>query len=132
MDIIIRIIALFFLLLSGAGTEQSAPPPPPSSEETFRSPTTIESVDALIMESFPAQISLKISGYQPDGCDFPVQVTQRREGSTITVEIFRDVPLAVMCPAMLITYDDTLKLDGTFEPGTYTILVNDFTLEVTV
>ncbi len=132
MDIIIRVITLFFLLLSGAGTEQSVPPSPPSSEETFRSPTTIESVDALIMESFPAQISLKISGYQPDGCDFPVQVTQRREGNTITVEIFRDVPLAVMCPAMLITYDDTIKLDGTFEPGTYTILVNDFTLEVTV
>jgi hypothetical protein len=42
------------------------------------------------------------------------------------------VPLEVMCPMILLEYNETIPLDGSFEPGTYTIHVNDFTLEVTV
>ncbi|HLU08157.1 MAG TPA: hypothetical protein VK003_00685 [Oceanobacillus sp.] len=131
-EIFIRILVLLLYLFLGVEQEVRPPTPPTSGEETFRSYTVIESVDALLLESFPVQINLEVSGYQPDGCDFPVQVEQRREGSEVFVEIYRDVPLAVMCPAMLVGYEATIHLDGGFESGTYTIHVNDQTIEVTI
>lgn len=139
-EIIIRVLILLLSLFLGVEQEVNPPPPPiavtvppPASEEqTFRSLTVIESVDALLLESFPVQIHLQVSGYQPDGCDFPVQVEQRREGNEVFVEIYRDVPLAVMCPAMLVAYEGAVHLDGGFESGTYLIHVNDQTIEVTI
>lgn len=134
MDELARIIIVLFLLLTGAQIPTGSPPldVPAETSETFRSPTIIDSVDAQILESFPAQIHLTVNGSQPDGCDYPVQVAQHRDGSTITVEIFREVPLAAMCPMVLLPYDDTISLEGTFESGTYTINVNNYTLEVTI
>jgi hypothetical protein len=139
IEIIISILVGFFMLLGLGGVSQEVPPPmdnpPPVAEEvpgTFKSPTIIDDVQGLILESFPAQIVLQVSGSQPDGCEYPVIVTQRRDGNTVLVEIYREASAAAMCPMMLVPYNEGIKLDGTFEPGTYTIHVNDFTLEVTV
>lgn len=130
MDILIRLLIVLFLLLFGAN--ESAVPPSSEPEETVHALTQIDSVEAMILKSFPAQINLVVAGYQPDGCDYPVQISQTREGNTVHVEIYREVPLNIMCPAVLLSYNESIHLDGSFEPGTYTIVVNNFTLEVTV
>ena len=131
MEIIILILTLllaFFVPVDSSSTPVS----PPTGEETFRSHTVIDKVDALLLESFPVQIHLRVTGYQSDGCDYPVQVEQRREGNAVFVEIYRELPLAVACPAVLREYEATIALEGGFEPGTYTIHVNDQVIEVTV
>jgi hypothetical protein len=92
----------------------------------------IEKVDATIRESLPAQVSLQVSGYQPDGCKFPVQVEQRREGNTVYVKIYRNIPNGVRCTMQLVTYSDTIALDGTFPTGEYTIDVNGTQITVKV
>lgn len=130
MDTLIRL--LIMLLLSWLGISQNAAQTPPEPDITHRAPITITDVQAVMLESFPPQISLTVSGYQPDGCDFPVRVEQRREGNTVSVELYRDMPVGVMCPMVVLPYEDSIRLDGSFESGTYTIHVNDFTLEVTV
>ena len=94
--------------------------------------TVIETVDALIMESFPAQISLHVTGYQPDGCTFPVQVEQTRDGNTVTVKIYRILPPDIMCTMQLVPYDENIKLDGGFESGEYTIDVNGMVVSVKI
>ncbi|MCC6804738.1 MAG: hypothetical protein IT319_17780 [Anaerolineae bacterium] len=130
MDTLIRLLIILFLSWF---TVQDSPvettPEPAPTQYTY---TTITDVQAITLRSFPAQINLVISGYQPDGCDIPVQVSQRREGNTVYVDIYRDLPQSVMCPAILREYSESIHLDGFFESGTYTIRVNDFTLEVTV
>jgi hypothetical protein len=131
MEIIIRILVLLFMLCFAPASSTSTQEPPPV-EETMRSLTVIETVDALLLESFPVQINLQVSGYQPDGCDYPVQVDQRREGGEVFVEIYREVPFGVMCPAVLRAYEGMISLEGGFEPGTYTIHVNDQVIEVTI
>lgn len=130
MEILIRL--LIILLLSWFTVQDSSVETMPEPAPTQYTYTTITDVQAMILKSYPAQINLVISGYQPDGCDIPVQVSQRREGNTVIVEIYRDLPQSVMCPAILREYNESLHLDGSFESGTYTIRVNDFTLEVTV
>lgn len=128
MDTLFRLLIILFLSYFNVQGTGSRPEP----EATFRSLTQITDVQAIILESFPAQINLTVTGYQPDGCDFPVQVEQRRDGNTVTLDIYRDVPPDVMCPMILLPYTATLHLDGGFESGTYTIRVNDYELEVTV
>lgn len=106
--------------------------PVPADENSFKSYHQIESVDVLLMESAPPQVNLWVQGYQPDGCEFPVEVTQQRQGNTVVVEIFRIMPLAAACPMMIVDYEDIIKLDGTFETGqTYTIRVNDYETTIT-
>ena len=106
MDMISILIWLLttFLMTFFWGTSTSVPvrpPDPPLGEGTFHSPTNITNVDVIVMESFPMQVSLHITGEQPDGCDFPVIVEQVRAGNTVTVSVYREVPLTVMCPMML-------------------------------
>ncbi len=94
--------------------------------------TNINTVSVNVMESFPMQISLDVNGEHPDGCDYPVVVDQSRNGNTITVEVYRNVPADVMCPMMLNPYEATISLDGTFESGSYTITVNGVTQSIDI
>lgn len=90
----------------------------------------IETVDAMILESFPPQISIHVVGYQSDGCEFPVQVDQRREGNEVFVQIYRRLSIATTCLAVIVPYEANINL-GSFEMGeTYTIHVNGVTVEV--
>ena len=116
---------------------QAAPTTVPGGDEQAAEPqmrvlAVVESVDALLMESFPVQITLQVSGYHPDGCDATVEVTQRRDGNQVFVEVYRVLPAAVMCPMVLRPLDETVRLEGGFEPGTYSIDVNGVVIEVTI
>ncbi len=130
---------ILFGFMAFLGFQQSVESPVPIPAEptivttqgdTFENLTVIESVEALVLESFPYQISLNVIGYQPDGCDFPVQVVQTREGNRVQVKIYRNVPLAVLCTMQLVPYRETIRLDGTFEGGSYVIEVNDKVIEL--
>jgi hypothetical protein len=106
-----------------------------SQQETIRSLHVIQSVDVLVRESFPPQYVLQVRGYQPDGCMAAVQVTQRvGEGRTLYVEIFRTLPLAVMCPAVVEDYAENIVIEADLSdnPGTWTVFVNDYEVEIDV
>jgi hypothetical protein len=92
--------------------------------------TVIENVEVLVQESFPMQLQLNVSGYHPDGCNYPVQIDQSRDGSTVTVHIYREVPADVMCTMNIVGYEETIQIEGNFEGGTITIHVNDQTVTV--
>ncbi|MBZ0303035.1 MAG: hypothetical protein K8J31_25035 [Anaerolineae bacterium] len=128
IEILIRLLMVFFFGFAAV----SQPVPRPETPPIYRSYTNILNVEVIVMESFPMQVRLHISGEHPEGCDLPVIVEQQRSGNTVTVEVYREVPADVMCPMILRPYDDTIALDGTFEPGDYTFKVNDFTVEQTL
>jgi hypothetical protein len=129
IGILIRLLLLLLLFL---GISQRAATPPVPDGATQRSYTRIDSVGIQILEMYPYQVNLEVTGQQPDGCDFPVIVEQRREGNTIYVEIYRNVPLGVMCPMVLLPYDTMIHLDERLESGTYTINVNGTIVEPTL
>ena len=105
---------------------------PESEESMMRVFHRIDSVDALLMESFPVQIMLQVKGYQTDGCDVPVQTQQSREGNVVTVQIFRELPPDAVCTMIIKDYEANIKLDGGFEPGTYRIDVNGTVITVEI
>jgi hypothetical protein len=92
--------------------------------------TVIESVDVLVLESFPMQLNLVVKGYQPDGCELPVIVEQQREGNLVTVHIYRELPPDVMCTMIIVPYEETIQIEGGFEGGTIEIRVNEFSTTV--
>lgn len=94
--------------------------------------TVIEQIETQVSNTVPATITLEVSGYQPDGCKFPVRVQQSRVDTQVTVKIYRIVPINVMCTMDLNPYKDTITLEGTFESGDYTIDVNGTIVEVKV
>ena len=128
MDWLFKIIAFglmaFIAMLSNSSFEGGVSAP------GRRVPHQIENVDIVVLESYPMQIELHVTGYQPDGCDFPVQVEQRRTDHTVVVEIFRVMPEDTMCPMTIESYDATIRIEGGFESGSYTFDVNGFVVEV--
>jgi hypothetical protein len=98
--------------------------PIPTGLNTMKIPHVIDKIEYRVLESFPMQVHIEVTGYQSDGCNVPVQVVQQRVANTITVEIFRDLPPDAMCPQIIQGYNATIPLSGTFNSGSYTVDVN--------
>ena len=137
IDILVRLLVILFLLFFGTMSVVRMPEngfaggsPGQGGGASNRSLTVIEQVETAILESYPYQINLTVTGYQPDGCELPVLVEQSRAGNTVYVEIYRELPPDVFCTMQLVPYQETIKLEGGFESGTYQINVNGVIVEV--
>jgi len=88
-------------------------------------PISIESVDVLVMESAPPQVSARVKGVIGDGCSELHSETQERSGSTVRITILRERREQAICIQIARLYDQTFRLAGAFPPGRYTLYVND-------
>ncbi len=135
-DLIRLIFILVGSLFIGTSSEVSPIPPPadmpPGGHTTANMPLVIEAVDVLVLESYPMQLTLQVSGYQQDGCQAPVQVAQSRDGNTVIVQVYRTMLPGAMCPQVIQSYEASIKLEGGFESGDYSIRVNDFIVDITL
>ena len=128
--LMIGVFAFLGVRQSAAVTAAAAPidPNPQQAEAGMpngaQSLTVIEKIETSVSSTVPATVTMQISGYQPDGCKFPVKVEQTRTGDKVTVKIYRSKPIGVMCTMDLNPYNDTITLDGTFDSGSYTVDVN--------
>lgn len=91
--------------------------------------TNIFQVDATVAGG---RISLAVAGEHPDGCDYPVQVDQSRDGNSVNVEIYREIPADVFCPMILQPYQGIIQIEGSFVAGDYSIQVNSHTQTVKI
>ncbi len=131
---LILVLGLFGYLGISRQVEGPGAPPPTWPTATpgaapMRIPLVIERAETIALESYPLQLQLRVSGYQQDGCRVPVQTVIARDGNTISVSIFRELPPDALCTQVIMSYEDTIPL-GDFTGGHYTIHVNDLTLEV--
>ena len=82
----------------------------------------VESIDLLIMESFPVQIRAVIKGDLPDGCAEIVDIEATRNNEKFTVKIITSHPIAAMCTEALVPFVKSISLDVLDLPaGTYTV-----------
>lgn len=127
MEALIRLLIYLLAMLFSLGTTQTVTEPP--MPDVMRQPIMVEEVNVLMTKSLPPQVRLVVTGMIQDGCDFPVQMTETQDGNTITVTLFRELPMDAMCPMMIASYDETLALSTPIESGqTYTVIVNDVTV----
>lgn len=137
------ILTLLLLMLATAGCggtepEPTATPLPPTDappSEAITGTATVESIQILMLESFPVQVNARMRGVLPDGCTTIDQLTTDQSGSdfTITMTTFR--PADAVCTEATVPFDEVVALDVLgLDAGTYNVTANGvsgtFTLDM--
>lgn len=131
------------LLLTGCGGEQTGgetpaadtPAPTPTSSEPVEAVANVESIEILIMESFPVQVNVRARGQLPDGCTTIDDVVVERDDTDFNATITTFRPADAACTEAVVPFEETIALDVEGLPAnTYTVNVNGirgtFTLAV--
>ncbi len=88
----------------------------------------IDSVEVLILESLPVQVTVNVKGNMPDACTTVDEVTTNREGNTFNIQITTKRPAELMCAQVLTPFEQNIPLDVKgLQKGTYTVNVNGVT-----
>lgn len=95
------------------------------SEPSERLPLPIETVDVVLMESQPVQVSVRVRGYLPDSCYVFAGVAQSRNGNTFVIELdmTRTADDDAVCLQRIEIVEHTVAL-GSLPPGDYRVTVN--------
>ncbi|MEM7336960.1 MAG: hypothetical protein AAF490_33115 [Chloroflexota bacterium] len=107
----------------------------PSARDSEPQLVYVDSAEVIILESFPVQVQVALSGTLSDGCISLESVTPRFDGESFVLELNADRPSDMMCTAVLTPFEEvvSLEVDG-LKAGTYTVQVQDqntsFTLEM--
>ncbi len=88
----------------------------------------IDSVEVLILESFPVQVTVNVRGNLSDACTKIAEVTTTRDGNTFNIDISTSRPADAMCAQVLTPFEQNIPLDVKgLKKGTYTVNVNGTT-----
>jgi hypothetical protein len=117
------------VIACGAGGDQpidsSDPTPPTTSGGTIpddAGPVFVDGTDILLMESFPVQVALSVTGNLPTPCHEPVWRVED-DGTTISVTLASVTDPSVMCTQVLEPFQISIPL-GAFESGSRTVTLN--------
>jgi inhibitor of cysteine peptidase len=97
---------------------------------------TFESIEVLILESFPVQVNVNVTGYLPDGCVTLDGIGATRDGTEFTLTPFTHRPAGeVECTEAQVPFEESVALEVFGLPaGTYTVRAQEqtatFTLDV--
>ena len=133
LPIRLALLAFFGLIaFIACGQEDPANLASPTGEPTMSTVRLqVQTVEVLIAESFPPQVSAHVTAIIPDSCTKAREPEISRDGSTITLTVIGERPDGVACAQVTSTYDKTIPL-GTLDPGHYTLHINDVTKEFDV
>ena len=103
-------------------------PDPASDKVEYGSDAVIESMGLNIMESFPIQISVSLSGYLPNGCIKIEQISVLRDEEIFYIKIITKNPSSdVSCTTAIVPFVETVTLDVRGLPaGEYTVQSGEF------
>lgn len=107
-----------------AGTEN------PKQAQQVAAPSTpggtlqIDRVGVGVTGARPSRVTVRVQGFLLDGCTSLGSISQRREGNTVIVSIVTAHTGARNCATVAQLVDETIPLEGDFQPGEYVVDVN--------
>lgn len=121
--------------VSSEDTPVPTPTEEPTSAETVFGEANIDSVQVLLLESFPVQVNVSARGELPNGCTTIDQISTEMEDTEFKVTITTARPGDAECTEALVPFQETIPLDVLgLDAGRYTVDVNgirgSFTLDV--
>ena len=84
---------------------------------------TIQRIEVNVVRSVPPKVFARVHGVVLNGCTVLGTVMQHKTGHTFNVTIPTHTRSAV-CTMMARLIDETIRLEGDFAPGLYTLNVN--------
>ena len=97
-------------------------PPAGGTEAPVELQTEVESIDVLILESFPVQVNAVIRGTLPDACAYVEDAIQEREGNTFRLTLQLAWHPDRRCMPAATPFEHTVALAVAGLPaGTYTV-----------
>jgi len=85
----------------------------------------VDSIEMLILESFPVQIRALVRGSLSDGCTTIDQITQTRDGNAFQVTISTVRKATAVCTQALVPFEETIPLQVVgLKAGDYTVAIN--------
>lgn len=99
----------------------------PEDFSSYQEQATIENIQINLMESFPLQVSVLVSGNLPDGCTSIVGTkTVKLNGNTFEIHVFTERMIDALCTQALIPFEEVVTLDVYgLDAGTYLVKVYD-------
>jgi len=86
----------------------------------------VDSIEILVLESFPVQIRALVRGSLPDSCTAIDQIVQAREGNAFRVTITTVRATGQACAQSLVPFEESIPLQVVgLQAGDYTVTVND-------
>lgn len=101
------------------------PSPAPGSNEPTRGQAIVNSIDVLMLESFPVQVNVTAQGDLPDSCTQIDEIISQLTGDTFRVAITTLRQPGEICTQALVPFEQSIPLDVVGLPaGDYSVLVN--------
>lgn len=91
----------------------------------------VSDVRAVVGSGRPAEMTLQVDGVLPDACTTAGAAAQSRDGRTVVVTIPTERH-GDICAQVIQEITLSVKLEGTFEAGRYTVRVNGVEKTITV
>jgi len=113
-----RALAVTLALACAAGCSN------PLGEHWVVEPIHVDRVEVSLIETVPTQAAVRVTGVIGDSCAVVHSVRQERTANEVTVTIYRRRPLVAVCAQLALPYNDVIRLDGVFPPGSYVVRVN--------
>lgn len=86
----------------------------------------VERLDVRILESFPVQVHVVLTGYLPDGCTTINATEAVQEGTTFRIRLTTTRPADAICTQAITPFEETVALDvAGLAAGTYQVAAND-------
>lgn len=124
--------SLLFVLLTGlvlAACQPAPPVEPPLVDDEFSygQDAYVESLEIMLLESFPLQARAVVIGYLPDGCTELSEITVERQDQDFVLTVSTRRPSGdIACTEALVPFEETVELDiEGLEAGTYIVIAQD-------
>ena len=112
-----------------ASTTTTTRDPLANQNQTAANEAKVESIQIVITESFPVQISVVAKGHLPDSCTLIDQVTEERNNNTLVVKILTtSQPVGKNCTSTVQPFEEIIPLNVVgLKAGIYAVKVNGIT-----
>lgn len=124
------------LLLSACQPAATPETPPAQDDFEYGQNATVEELEVILLESFPLQAQVRVSGYLPDGCTELDEITVERQNKNFLLTLTTRRPTGdIACTQALVPFEEIVDLDiEGLEAGTYAVIAQEqeaqFTLDV--
>lgn len=125
---VVLAIACLVLAVGLAACTNGTPVPEPTDTPpsgVVRGRAAVDSIDVMLLESFPVQVRVIARGNLPDGCTTLDKIEQARTARAFEVTITTVRPADRACTEALVPFEVSIALDVLGLPaGKYTVSVN--------